>query len=70
MPKSRVEYWKPKLQRNKQRDAATALLLRQNGWKVLILWECEVDGNTVLSERISLFLGPVQPSCGRPALRR
>ena len=42
IPKTRTEYWRDKLLRNKARDKRNIQLLRQQGWKVLRLWECEI----------------------------
>ena len=42
MPKSRLDYWKPKLERNKQRDASNISELKSNGWRVITVWECEL----------------------------
>ena len=42
MPKSRLDYWKPKLQRNKQRDAEHIVELQSMGWRVITVWECEL----------------------------
>ncbi|PPF75630.1 very short patch repair endonuclease [Pseudoclavibacter sp. Z016] len=41
MPKSNVDYWGPKLQRNQERDQATNSHLRETGWLVLRFWEHE-----------------------------
>lgn len=41
-PKSNMSYWKEKLDRNKLRDAKNQDILRKNGWKVLVIWECEL----------------------------
>jgi len=57
VPKSRVEYWKPKLARNCERDAANARALRQEGWRVLIVWECQVKDVARVGARIKRFLG-------------
>jgi DNA mismatch endonuclease (patch repair protein) len=57
VPGSRLEYWKPKLTRNKERDAANQALLRAKGWKVLLVWECELNDPRLLAERIGRFLG-------------
>lgn len=43
IPKSRENYWKKKLLGNKQRDSANIKELRAQGWKVLRLWECELE---------------------------
>jgi len=42
MPKSRLDYWKPKLKKNRQRDNENEKKLRAMGWCVLIIWECEL----------------------------
>jgi DNA mismatch endonuclease (patch repair protein) len=55
IPKSRIEYWGPKLARNKERDKKNLRALRQQGWEVLTLWECEVP-STVMPRRIRSFL--------------
>lgn len=57
MPKSNQGYWRPKLQRNVERDARVQAELADMGWDVLILWECEVKHSELLKERLSGFLG-------------
>ena len=57
IPKTRVEYWEPKLARNKQRDAANLVKLRALGWRVLVLWECQLGDEPKLRKRIVKFLG-------------
>ncbi|MDR1085236.1 MAG: very short patch repair endonuclease [Deltaproteobacteria bacterium] len=42
MPKSRVEYWQHKLERNRQRDRKNTAALETDGWRVLTIWECEL----------------------------
>ena len=41
-PKSRLDYWLPKLERNRARDLETTTALRALGWSVLVVWECQV----------------------------
>ncbi len=43
IPKTRIEYWQEKLQNNKARDERNMRALRRDGWKVLRLWECDVE---------------------------
>lgn len=43
LPKTRESYWHPKLLNNKARDAHNMRTLRKQGWKVLRLWECEIE---------------------------
>lgn len=41
MPKTRLDFWQPKLASNVERDARKATHLEALGWKILTLWECE-----------------------------
>ena len=56
VPNSRQEYWIPKLTRNVERDAQHVLSLRKQGWKVLTLWECEIEKNGAIERKIVKFL--------------
>lgn len=42
LPKSNVEFWKEKIERNKSRDARNEAELRTLGWRVLRVWECDI----------------------------
>lgn len=44
-PKSKLEYWKPKLQKNVERDKKNRESLQKSGWKVVTVWECEINRN-------------------------
>lgn len=41
-PSSNVEYWHTKITRNIERDQKNCILLKDMGWKVLVVWECEL----------------------------
>ena len=43
IPHSNLEYWIPKLKRNRNRDEINEALLKKIGWIVEIIWECEVE---------------------------
>jgi DNA mismatch endonuclease (patch repair protein) len=59
MPKSRLGYWRSKLMHNAARDVTVLRKLRRDGWRVLILWECQTRQQERLSRRIVQFLcGP------------
>lgn len=60
LPKSRPEFWIPKLEGNAQRDAEAMRQLSARGWEVLVVWECEVRGLEADPERITSFLGPTR----------
>lgn len=70
-PRSRLEYWTPKLARNVARDAVTQDALKALGWDVLIVWECETRDEQLLTRRLKTFLGanyrvgPCRAAAGR-----
>ena len=41
-PTSNEEYWIPKITQNVERDRKNFVLLRQLGWHVIVIWECEL----------------------------
>lgn len=52
LPKSNQEYWKPKIERNLERDADIKKRLESEGWRVIIVWECELK-KKIADERLS-----------------
>lgn len=56
MPKSRLDFWEPKLTANKERDARNRKLLAKEGWKVLTIWECDIRNMEQLKRTIKRFL--------------
>jgi DNA mismatch endonuclease (patch repair protein) len=49
MPKSRLEFWKAKLEGNVERDKRKWRELREAGWTVAVIWECETKDAEKLS---------------------
>lgn len=56
LPKSRLEFWVPKLEANAARDRQKIEALRSLGWDVLVVWECELRDMEALGTRIIRFL--------------
>lgn len=56
MPKSRLDFWRPKLEGNAARDARNIAALRDQGWGVLVVWECETKDTGCLGKVIRRFL--------------
>lgn len=52
IPKSNTTYWDEKILRNKARDEKNASVLRQNGWKVIVVWECEISKKSLFPNTI------------------
>lgn len=44
MPKSNKEFWDSKIENNVERDKRNLELLRILGWKIIVVWECELKG--------------------------
>lgn len=55
-PKSNLDYWLPKIERNRGRDAAQLTQLTSLGWSVLTVWECELRSPAEIMQRLRLFL--------------
>lgn len=56
IPKSRVDYWGPKLRRNQDRDQQNLEILRALGYSVLIVWECQTSNEKLLADKLNKFL--------------
>lgn len=56
LPKSRLDFWGPKLERNRERDREVKSKLRAAGWRSLVVWECEVSNADELASRVVGFL--------------
>lgn len=55
-PKDNADYWRTKIARNVQRDAANERALRESGWRVKIVWECELKDRALVMDRLRPFL--------------
>jgi DNA mismatch endonuclease (patch repair protein) len=56
LPKSKLEFWLPKLTNNSERDRRNLAALRRAGWRALVIWECQLGNVAVLNERVRRFL--------------
>ena len=61
VPKSRREFWEEKFQTNRKRDERDIALLRERGWRVMVVWECSLIGKLALApedvvERVRVWL--------------
>jgi DNA mismatch endonuclease (patch repair protein) len=56
MPKSRSNYWKPKIARNKKRDREVTRQLRRCGWEVLRVWEHALKRPSKMLGRLKVIL--------------
>lgn len=64
MPKSNTDYWIPKLDRNRKRDAENIRKLESMGWNVIVVWECSLKKNLredTLCKLIRKIRGNIRP---------
>ena len=55
-PKSRIEFWKRKFEKNIEADKRAVEELKELGWSVFVIWECELADTETLTKRISASL--------------
>lgn len=63
MPKANRDYWERKISRNRARDADHRTALQQAGWRVLIIWECQLKEMDWLRNEIARFLESPGDDC-------
>ncbi len=56
IPKTRVNYWKPKIEGNIRRDRRNCRLLRKEGWSVINTWECKLTSQLKLKSELSRII--------------
>jgi len=61
MPGTRTEFWRAKFARNRENDDSARKALADQGWRVLVIWECALRGRspkevTSLLQRVSAWL--------------
>lgn len=56
LPKTRTKWWKEKLFRNRERDEEHILQLEELGWKVIVIWECQLKRDVSAIKQIFIKL--------------
>lgn len=60
LPKSRIEFWKKKLESNRLRDRNTLASLSRLGWRVLVVWECQMKDEKHVARVVRQFLADAE----------
>lgn len=60
LPKSRLDFWAPKIEANRARDIRNIGDLENAGWEVLVVWQCETRNSADLQARLLAFLAPAK----------
>ena len=56
LPKSHLRYWRRKISDNKKRDDRNISKLKQYGWNVLIIWQCQLKDIVAIETKIRRFI--------------
>jgi DNA mismatch endonuclease (patch repair protein) len=56
LPKSKLDFWRTKLDKNRERDKRNFRSLHAAGWDILVVWECELGNVECVTEKITTFL--------------
>jgi DNA mismatch endonuclease (patch repair protein) len=51
-PKSRPDYWLPKIEANRARDRRNEKQLREQTWEVLTIWQCQITDDGTIAEQL------------------
>ena len=65
VPKSNEEFWQEKFATNRKRDQRAILDLRRSGYRVAIIWECEIVDENLVTAKLSKIIGPGGVFVGR-----
>lgn len=63
-PKTNVQFWTAKFQRNKERDTTALRALQNMGYKVLVVWECEAELEVLLQRKLRAWQGKINSTLG------
>ncbi|WP_126975012.1 very short patch repair endonuclease [Frigidibacter oleivorans] len=66
LPKSRLDYWQPKLEQNINRDRTKIEQLESLGWRCFVVWQCELGDLDALGTRLKAFLDNPENPIDRP----
>jgi DNA mismatch endonuclease (patch repair protein) len=67
LPRSRAEFWRTKIEQNRERDDRKERQLCDAGWDVLTIWQCELRDRESLERRLVDFLSRSAPVIPNPA---
>lgn len=69
IPKHNVDFWAPKLERNVKRDHTARQSLDNLGWKVVTMWQCEINTKTIKGKLLAI-MDEVKEEAGYKTMNR
>lgn len=70
IPSGNKDYWLPKLTNNRERDERNVQLLKEKGWGVMTVWECQLKDMSTTSQRLTEFLEQGSPNQSKTDKKR
>jgi len=68
-PKSNVKFWKDKVSGNQERDKRNVEQLQKMGWRVLLIWECQIGNKNLLEDLVVAIRKGQSRDCGQTGLQ-
>jgi DNA mismatch endonuclease (patch repair protein) len=59
LPQANFDFWKNKIDKNVERDCNNIELLKKMGWKVIVVWECEIKSKKNREERLNYLVDEI-----------
>ena len=69
LPKSRLKYWNAKISSNRSRDATVEAELNREGWRQLVVWECQIRTQKAAAAALPQLWDEIQLLCPGVGLR-
>lgn len=69
LPKSNIEFWQTKINRNRERDKRDIEALRKRGWRVIVVWECELRTKELRQQTLQKLFFSIQRTYDIPSIR-
>lgn len=60
LPQTNFEFWKNKIAGNTQRDKLTQRKLKKSGWRVIIIWQCQLKNKSLLGETLKRLVNRIK----------
>ncbi len=60
LPTTNIKFWKAKIGENIVRDKRNIAELESQGWKVIVIWQCEIGGIKSRNDRLNALIGEIR----------
>lgn len=66
LPETRKDFWEQKIRENIRRDQRNIEELGKRGWKVIVIWQCEINNSKKREKRLESLSGEIKEKCKEP----